>query len=128
RWSKLDVPFRGVPLAVLLKICPPLPVAKYVSFAARSERRHSPSVLLEDALELDTLVALACEGRPLEKLHGGPVRVVVPGRYFYKSLKWLERIELLETDRLGYWEQTAGYHNTADPWQEQRYMAPQLDR
>jgi uncharacterized protein YjbI with pentapeptide repeats len=53
---------------------------------------------------------------------------VVPGRYFYKSLKWLKRIELLEVDRLGFWEATAGYHNIADPWREQRYVASGLTR
>jgi hypothetical protein len=50
----------------------------------------------------------------------------VPGRYFYKSLKWLERIELVAADRLGYWESTSGYHNHADPWLEERYLAPGL--
>jgi hypothetical protein len=79
-------------------------------------------------LQLDALVALAFAGAPLEQIHGGPVRVVVPGRYFYKSLKWLERIDLLAEDQLGYWEREAGYHNAADPWRQQRYMAPQLDR
>jgi hypothetical protein len=84
--------------------------------------------VLEDALQSGALIALACEDKSLETVHGGPVRMVVPERYFYKSLKWLKRIELLEEDRLGYWEREAGYHNTADPWRQQRYMAPQLDR
>lgn len=128
RWSRLEMPFRGVPLAELLANCMPLPDARYVSFVARSERAHSTSLKLDDVWQLDALVALDCEDSPISTLHGGPVRVIVPGRYFYKSLKWLERIELLAEDRLGYWEQQAGYHNTADPWQEQRYMAPQLDR
>ena len=63
-------------------------------FSARSARDHSTSLLLADALALGTLVVLTCEGAPLETGHGGPVRTVVPGRYFYKSVKWLERIEL----------------------------------
>jgi hypothetical protein len=71
---------------------------------------------------------LDCEGQPLAAEHGGPVRVVVPGRYFYKSLKWLAGIELLAEDRLGYWESTAGYHNQADPWREERYIAPGLTK
>jgi hypothetical protein len=73
-------------------------------------------------------LALDCEGQPLAEEHGGPVRVVVPGRYFYKSLKWLAEIELLAEDRLGYWEATAGYHNHADPWREERYLAPTITR
>jgi Oxidoreductase molybdopterin binding domain/Pentapeptide repeats (8 copies) len=126
RWSKLGVRFRGAPLEELLAPAQPLADARFVSFAARSERGHSTSLPLADAVSLGTLVVWEAEGRPLEEIHGGPVRVVVPGRYFYKSLKWLERIELLPTDRLGYWEAEAGYHNGADPWLEQRYMAPSL--
>jgi DMSO/TMAO reductase YedYZ molybdopterin-dependent catalytic subunit len=128
RWSKLDARFGGVPLARLLELACPDAAAKFVSFVARSQHEHSTSLPLEDALRLETLVALTYEGQPLPELHGGPVRTVVPGRYFYKSLKWLARIELLETDCLGFWEGAAGYHNTADPWLEQRYLAAQLDR
>ncbi len=128
RWSRLDVRFGGVPLAGLLDECRPLPEARFLSFVARSVRRHSTSLPLEDVIALDALVALSHEGEPLELIHGGPVRMVVPGRYFYKSVKWLERIEVLAEDHLGYWEAEAGYHNSADPWQEQRYAAPNLDR
>jgi DMSO/TMAO reductase YedYZ molybdopterin-dependent catalytic subunit len=128
RWSKLGARFRGVLLADLLALCEPLPQAGFISFEARSQRQHSTSLVLEDALQLGALIALAYEDKSLETVHGGPVRMVVPERYFYKSLKWLKRIELLEEDRLGYWEREAGYHNTADPWRQQRYMAPQLDR
>jgi DMSO/TMAO reductase YedYZ molybdopterin-dependent catalytic subunit len=123
RWSKFDVPFRGVLLADLLDLAGPLPEGRYVSFVAHSENAHSTSLPLADAIELGTLVALEAEGAPLGEVRGGPVRTVVPGRYFYKSLKWLARIELLADDRLGHWEAGAGYHNTADPWREQRYIA-----
>jgi hypothetical protein len=128
RWSKLGVRFSGVLLADLLQRASVEPTASFVSFVARSDRAHSTSLPLEEALRLETLVALEAEGKPLDTQHGGPVRTVVPGRYFYKSLKWLERIELLPEDRLGYWEETAGYHNTADPWLEQRYIAPSLTK
>ena len=128
RWSKLGTQFGGVSLARLLERCSPLPEAQFVSFVARSERGHSTSLRLEDALQLESLIALPHEGEDLKAQHGGPVRVVVPGRYFYKSLKWLARIELLAEDRLGYWEAETGYHNHADPWREERYLAPSLDR
>jgi len=128
RWSKLGVAFGGVPLAALLAPACPKPSARYVSFVARSLRRHSTSLPLEEARESGALVALEADDRPLDELHGGPVRVIVPGRYFYKSLKWLEHIELLAADRLGYWESEAGYHNAADAWLEQRYLAPALTR
>jgi DMSO/TMAO reductase YedYZ molybdopterin-dependent catalytic subunit len=128
RWSKPGMRFGGVRLRELLQRCGPLPEARFVSFIARSERGHSTSLPLADALALDTLVALTRDGEPLEEAHGGPVRTVVPGRYFYKSLKWLEAVELLAEDRLGYWEGEAGYHNVADPWREQRFLASNLDR
>ncbi len=127
RWSKPGARFRGVPLKTLLEACEPRPEAKFLSFVARSARGHSTSLPIDDALQLDALVALAYEGEPLPAEHGGPVRTVVPGRYFYKSLKWLERIEVLAQDRLGYWEKEAGYHNGADPWDEERYVVPDLD-
>lgn len=128
RWSKPGARFSGVPLALLLGECRPSPEARFLSFVARSERGHSTSLPLAEAVSAGALVALRHEGAPLEEIHGGPVRVVVPGRYFYKSVKWLERIDVLAEDRLGYWEREAGYHNEADPWREQRYIAPNLDR
>ena len=126
RWSKLGAKFRGVPLKTLIEIARPKLGAAFVSFVARSERDHSTSLPLSDALALETLVAFEYEGEPLEMTHGGPVRTIVPDRYFYKSLKWLEQIELLAEDRLGYWEDGIGYHNVADPWQEQRFIASNL--
>jgi len=128
RWSKPAMRFCGISLASLLDVCELGEEAKYLSFVARSERSHSTSLPISDALELGTLVAFEANGEPLSSRHGGPVRTVVPGRYFYKSLKWLERIEVLENDRLGYWEAESGYHNVADPLREERYAAPNLDR
>lgn len=124
RWSRLAVPFSGVPLRTLLTEAVPKPSARFVRFVARSDRNHATSLPL--ALALDALIAFEADGAPLAPEHGGPVRIVTPGRYFYKSVKWLERIELLETDALGYWEAEAGYHNGADPWNEERYAAPNI--
>ncbi|MBL8830217.1 MAG: molybdopterin-dependent oxidoreductase [Planctomycetaceae bacterium] len=128
RWTKLDARFRGVRLSELLNVVQPTSAAKFVSLVARSPRAHSTSLALATVLELDALIALEYDGAPLATDHGGPVRVIVPERYFYKSLKWLERIELLSVDRLGYWEANAGYHNEADPWREQRFLAAKLTR
>lgn len=128
RWSKLGVRFRGVALDVLLDAAGPADEAQYISFVARSTHRHSTSLRLDDARQLNVLVVTHCEGEPLEESHGGPVRTVVPGRYFYKSVKWLEEIELLKEDRLGTWEAESGYHNVADPWREERYIVRDMDR
>jgi hypothetical protein len=128
RWSKPAVHFGGVLLADLLSYTRPQSAARFVSFISRSDRNHSTSLVLAEALALDTLIAVSCEGQSLSAEHGGPLRVIVPGRYFYKSLKWLAAIELLAEDRLGFWEATAGYHNRADPWREERYIAPGLSK
>ena len=127
RWSRLGVEFSGVPLSTLFDLCRPLPTARFVSFVAHSERGHATSLPLSVVRAADVLVAFEADGQPLTSEHGGPVRIVTPGRYFYKSLKWLARIEFLTDDRLGYWEANAGYHNSADPWQEQRFLAADLD-
>jgi len=128
RWSKLDVPFVGVTLKDLLSHVVLNADAKFVSFVSRSPRAHSTSLPLDVALRHECLIALAAEGKPLDPGHGGPIRNIVPRKYFYKSVKWLEKIEFLSEDRLGYWEADAGYHNLADPWKEQRYMASTIDR
>jgi DMSO/TMAO reductase YedYZ molybdopterin-dependent catalytic subunit len=128
RWSKLGVMFSGIPLKQMLKMVRPTEEAKFISFVSHSARGHSSSLLLETALQQDTLIGLNADGHPLGFDHGGPVRNIVPGRYFYKSVKWLTRIELLPVDRLGFWEAESGYHNEADPWREQRYLTSTLDR
>jgi DMSO/TMAO reductase YedYZ molybdopterin-dependent catalytic subunit len=128
RWSKLGMIFEGVRLAELIERSQPTESARFVSFVAQSARRHSSSLPLAEAIEIDALLAVSCDGEPLAVEHGGPVRVVVPGRYFYKSVKWVRQIDLLAEDRLGYWESEAGYHNRADPWREQRYIAPGVTR
>lgn len=126
RWSRLGVEFGGVSLRTLLQWAGRQPFARYVSFVAASPRQHSTSLSCEVVDTCDPLIVWEVDGQPLPVEHGGPVRVITPGRYLYKSLKWLTRIELLSDDRLGYWESEAGYHNEADPWKEQRYLASQL--
>lgn len=128
RWSKLAVEFEGVLLSDLLAQSEASSQANFISFGSRSARQHSSSLALDVAIELRTLIALRVDGEPLSTDHGGPIRNIVPGRYFYKSVKWLERIELLAQDRLGFWEAESGYHNEADPLKEQRYMSPTIDR
>ena len=128
RWSMLDVQVKGVLLSDLLAEAHVANDARFISFESRSERQHSSSLALPVATDLGTIVALEMNGTPIEEEHGGPIRNIVPGRYFYKSVKWLTRIELLADDKLGYWESETGYHNNADPWKQERYMVPDLDR
>lgn len=125
RWSHRGAQFTGRPLAQLLDGFGIAPEAAFVRFVAHSDRDHDTSLPLDYALA-HCWVVHAMNGAPLTTAHGGPIRVVTPGRYFYKSLKWLRTIELLERDRLGFWEREDGYHNRADPWGNQRYLSGSL--
>lgn len=128
RWSMLGTRWHGVPLRWLLDQVEPASSARFLSCISCSPRRHSTSLPLADLSGLDPLLAWSWQGEPIPSAHGGPLRMVVPGRYFYKSIKWLTSLELLAEDRLGFWEETAGYHNGADPWREQRFVASDMTR
>src|SRR5256885_1506070 len=79
-----------------------------------------PVLTVEVVLDDDVLVAHTYDGKPLEPDHGAPLRLLVPKRYFWKSAKFLRKLEVMSEDRMGFWELN-GYHNDADPWQEQRH-------
>ena len=125
-WSRFGSTFRGVPLADLLAASEPAAEARFVRFEAYSDRAHDTTLPLDLALE-DTWLMHAVDGEPLTPEHGYPLRTLTPSRYFYKSLKWLRRIELLGEDRLGYWERESSYHNVGDPWAgDQRFTSGSL--
>ena len=96
----------------------PKPEASHVVF--HSYDGYTTNVTLSVFAESNVLLAHSWEGQPISREHGGPVRVVIPDWYFWKSAKWVNRIEFLAADQPGFWE-TRGYHNEADPWKEQRY-------
>jgi DMSO/TMAO reductase YedYZ molybdopterin-dependent catalytic subunit len=75
---------------------------------------------LEHFLVDDALFVITHDGRPLHADHGGPIRLVVPRLYAWKSAKWVRGVELLGRDQTGFWDR-GGYHMRADPWQEERY-------
>jgi DMSO/TMAO reductase YedYZ molybdopterin-dependent catalytic subunit len=81
---------------------------------------YTTNLPLADFAAEDAILATAWEGQPLTVDHGGPMRLVVPHLYFWKSAKWLRRIDLMPSDRAGFWEMN-GYHMLGDPWREQRY-------
>ncbi len=117
-WSRLDVAWEGVRASDVIALCQPLPEAPYVTL--HGSDGYTTNLPLSALLENDVLVAHGVDGGPLSDEHGGPVRLVVPKRYGWKSAKWLNGIEFHAQDRPGFWE-VRGYHNEADPWQEQRY-------
>lgn len=129
RWSRPGTAFRGVAVEALLDLARPAVGARFLRFV--SGRGHDTTLPI-DAARGDVVVAdeAAFDGgtfAPIDPVHGGPVRSVTFARYFYKSVKWLRGVEVLAEDRLGYWERTAGYHNEADPWREQRYVVRGVD-
>jgi DMSO/TMAO reductase YedYZ molybdopterin-dependent catalytic subunit len=124
-WTRLGTVFRGVALADVLALAAGgvRPEARFVRFEAYSARRHDTSLPLAVALA-DCWLVHAAEGVPLAPRHGWPLRVVTTSRYFYKSLKWVRKIEVLAEDRLGYWERESAYHNVGDPWPgDQRFVS-----
>jgi DMSO/TMAO reductase YedYZ molybdopterin-dependent catalytic subunit len=118
RWSRFDAQFEGVRWSELAKLGRPLPSARFA--IAHAEHGFTANVPLKTLEDDDALLVTHADGEPLTPDHGWPLRLVVPGRYFWKSAKWLRGIELSAVDRPGFWERY-GYHNDADPWKEERY-------
>jgi DMSO/TMAO reductase YedYZ molybdopterin-dependent catalytic subunit len=117
-WSRYDNQWEGVPIREILQRVKPLESARYV--VAHSWTGYTTNLPLADLSMDDVLIALSHDGAPLATEHGGPVRLVVPQLYAYKSAKWLSGLEFIAEDHPGFWE-VRGYHNHADPWQEERY-------
>jgi DMSO/TMAO reductase YedYZ molybdopterin-dependent catalytic subunit len=118
RWSRFDMGFRGVHWRDLAPLVRPKPSARFaIAHAEQGFTANVPFASLEDE---HALLATEANGEPLTEEHGWPLRLVIPGKYFWKSAKWLRGIELTASDRPGFWE-GYGYHNDADPWQEERY-------
>lgn len=117
-WSRYDNAWEGVHIREILQRAKPLPEAKFVM--AHSFTGYTTNVPLADLDDDDVIIAFTHDGEPLAPEHGGPVRLIVPKLYAYKSAKWLSGLEFMEKDRPGFWE-VRGYHNHADPWKEERY-------
>jgi DMSO/TMAO reductase YedYZ molybdopterin-dependent catalytic subunit len=117
-WSKLDIPWRGVRLATAIAMAEPNDAARFVFLTAYDG--YTTNLPFAEALKDDVLLAHGAGGAPLAAEHGGPVRVITPQLYAWKGAKWIQRIELLGADRLGFWERN-GYSNTARPWRNDRY-------
>jgi DMSO/TMAO reductase YedYZ molybdopterin-dependent catalytic subunit len=118
RWSRFDTRFGGVHWRELAKLVRPKPSARFV--VAHAEQGFTSNVPLEFLEDDLALLATEADGEPLTPEHGWPLRLVIPGKYFWKSAKWLRAIELRASDEPGFWERY-GYHNDADPWREERY-------
>ena len=110
--------FEGVHWRELEPLVQPRQSAHYV--IAHSEQGYTANVPIAFLRDDQALLATHANGEPLAPEHGYPLRLVIPGKYFWKSAKWLRGIELSPVDELGFWERY-GYHNDADPFKEERY-------
>jgi DMSO/TMAO reductase YedYZ molybdopterin-dependent catalytic subunit len=118
KWTLRDVEWSGVAAAELLRVAPPADDVAHVMVWA--EYGYSANLPLSAFAAPDTLLATHADGRPLTPEHGFPLRLVCPSLYAWKSAKWVRSVEYLVEDRRGFWEER-GYHNRADPWQDERY-------
>ncbi|MEX0694717.1 MAG: sulfite oxidase-like oxidoreductase [Rhodospirillales bacterium] len=117
-WSMLDNVWEGLSTATLCKLAQPKATARHVIFHAHDGYRTN--LTMDRFMAGDSLLAHRWNGSVISREHGGPVRMVVPSLYFWKSAKWVRQITFLEHDVKGYWE-ALGYHNEGNPWKEERY-------
>ncbi|HEY4564614.1 MAG TPA: sulfite oxidase-like oxidoreductase [Thermoanaerobaculia bacterium] len=120
RFSTLDNAWEGVATLELLRHVQVGPEASHV--LVHCYGGYTTNLPLEDFLSERALLADRHNGKPLPIDHGGPVRLVVPHLYAWKSAKWVNGVELLPEDRRGFWEEN-GYHTYGDPWQEERFSS-----
>jgi DMSO/TMAO reductase YedYZ molybdopterin-dependent catalytic subunit len=116
KWSKLDTRWEGVRVDALLEGVETS--ADYV--VAFCDGGYTTNLPLEDVTGGRAWLVDTYDGEPLAPEHGGPVRLLVPHLYFWKSAKWVRGLRLADQDEPGFWE-SLGYHDYGDPWREQRY-------
>lgn len=110
-WSVYQNTWEGIPLSQLLKEAGVKPQASHVKFYS-GDGVYTDALSLEQAYMDDVMVAVLHDGKPIHRDYGGPARLIVPRMYAYKSVKWLDRIELIDQEHIGYWEER-GYDNNA---------------
>ena len=121
KWSKFDTEWGGILLdTVIADLAGDVDTDEFTHVLFYCADGYTTNLPIEDVLDRKCLIATRYNGEPIEPKHGGPVRTVIPHLYFWKSAKWLTKIEFLKTEKKGFWEEH-GYHNYGDPWKEQRY-------
>jgi DMSO/TMAO reductase YedYZ molybdopterin-dependent catalytic subunit len=118
KWSKFDTSWTGGRVRDLFERAGLQANATHVM--EHAEHGYTTNIPLADITTDEAMVAYAFDGEPIEPVHGGPVRIVVPHLYFWKSAKWVRGLELRDSDEPGFWERN-GYHNYGDPFVEQRH-------
>jgi DMSO/TMAO reductase YedYZ molybdopterin-dependent catalytic subunit len=126
-WSRMDNRWAGVRFRTIAELAVPLDTARFVlchgyDHMPGTRIPYTVNLPLARAVEEDVLLVHTWEGQPLPREHGGPCRMITPKLYAWKGVKWIRKIEFLEHEQLGFWEQR-GYSNTAEPWFDDRYSA-----
>ena len=117
-WSTFDNRWRGTRFKDFCAAVKPSAEARHVVFS--SYDGYTTNLPLAACLDDDVMIVHGYNGRPLTRDHGGPVRMIVPKRYAWKSAKWLRAVTFLAADAPGFWE-VRGYSNTAFPWDDDRF-------
>lgn len=128
-WSRYDNHWRGVRFKTLAELAVPADSARFVLCTGYdtlpgSTIPYTTNIPLERAIDDDVLLVHTWEGHPLPREHGGPLRMITPKLYAWKGTKWIRKIEFLEHDKRGFWEER-GYSNSAEPWFNDRYSTPE---
>jgi DMSO/TMAO reductase YedYZ molybdopterin-dependent catalytic subunit len=119
-WSKLDVQWRGVKVLNFMQHVDLDPAALHIMEHCYGD--YTTNIALDDFLREENFFAHTLSGDPLSAEHGGPLRLIVPHLYAWKSAKWLNGLEFLAREELGFWERN-GYHHRGEPWAEERYSS-----
>ena len=120
QWSRLQNTWEGIAFNEVMKLLKLKPEAKYVM--AHCYGGYSTNLALDVVTDDDVLFAYKHDGELLSRDHGGPLRLVVPKRYGWKSAKWVNGLEFMAEDEPGFWE-VRGYHMRGDPWKEERFRS-----
>ncbi len=118
RWSKLDVKWTGIKVTDFMRLVEVEKAAAHIM--EHCYGGYTTNIALSDFLREENFFAHTVFGEPLSAEHGGPMRLVVPHLYAWKSAKWINGLEFLSQQELGFWERN-GYHQRGEPWAEERY-------
>lgn len=120
-WTRFDNVFAGIPVLALLAAVAPRAAATHVM--VHGAEGYTTNLALADLARPANLLATHFADEPLTAEHGGPIRLLVPHLYLWKSAKWVTGFEFLDGDEPGLWEEN-GYHMRGEPWAEERYGRP----
>jgi len=123
KWSTFDNRWEGVSIREILSRAKPKPEARFVMALGHVDQKrygYSTNIPLEDLDRHDVLLAMRRNGEDIDADHGGPLRLMVPHLYAWKSCKWIRGLIFMDADKAGYWEDL-GYHMRGDPFAEERF-------